>query len=486
MSVERYATLADGRKLPYMETDSPPRGGMKYTYFAPDKSYVVQFFNEPEQGRDPNMQNRLQAIIGRYNPTISEENGGALGGDALTAKYFGRLFCWPQATVTSPEFGIVCPTYPKNFFFKKESSDCLSLKGKDKRSYWFTSPKTRSYLNPAELGDFRSMLSVSLKLARAVRRMHQAGLAHSDLSGNNVLIDPMSGDCVVIDIDSLVVPGLFAPEVAGTKGYIAPEVVDSMNLPTGDPRRVVPNIKTDLFALPVLIYQYLLCRHPLVGPKIHAADPDEDDFLSCGRGALFIENPLDTSNRPPDLKVTVDSLGLALSRLFMTAFVDGLHDPPLRPTALEWEKALSKTYDLLQPCSNCSAKWFVLDDAGRPVCPFCGKKIPSGTALRFLLHKTRQEKPGLWRRYDELNIYSGRELYSWHFSPQIFENEKAADREVKAKVVRENGTWYLLNQSLCALRSEGGNLVPPGGALWLREGAVFQAGDVVIEVKTVG
>ena len=32
------ATLADGRKIPYVVTDNPPRGGMKYTYFAPDKS----------------------------------------------------------------------------------------------------------------------------------------------------------------------------------------------------------------------------------------------------------------------------------------------------------------------------------------------------------------------------------------------------------------------------------------------------------------
>ena len=32
--------------------------------------------------------------------------------------------------------------------------------------------------------------------------MHQAGLAHSDLSCNNVLVDPTTGSCVVIDIDA--------------------------------------------------------------------------------------------------------------------------------------------------------------------------------------------------------------------------------------------------------------------------------------------
>uniref|UniRef100_UPI0031191D70 hypothetical protein n=1 Tax=Mesomycoplasma ovipneumoniae TaxID=29562 RepID=UPI0031191D70 len=77
---------------------------------------------------------------------------------------------------------------------------------------------------------------------------------HSDLSSNNVLIDPISGSCAVIDIDSLVVPDLFPPDVAGTKGYIAPEVLESMNLDFQNPARKLPSIRTDLFALPVLIY----------------------------------------------------------------------------------------------------------------------------------------------------------------------------------------------------------------------------------------
>lgn len=37
--------------------------------------------------------------------------------------------------------------------------------------------------------------------------MHAAGLAHSDLSYKNVLIDPVTGSACVIDVDGLVVPG---------------------------------------------------------------------------------------------------------------------------------------------------------------------------------------------------------------------------------------------------------------------------------------
>ncbi len=69
------AILSDGTKLPYVVNDDPPRGGMKYTYFAPDKSYVVQFFNNPAEIAKTNIKSRLEAIIGKYNPTRAAQDG---------------------------------------------------------------------------------------------------------------------------------------------------------------------------------------------------------------------------------------------------------------------------------------------------------------------------------------------------------------------------------------------------------------------------
>lgn len=95
--------------------------------------------------------------------------------------------------------------------------------------------------------------------------MHAAGLAHSDLSYKNVLIDPVSKSAAIIDIDGLVVPGLYPPDVIGTADFIAPEVVSTKSLSVKDPNRNLPNRLTDLHALAVLIYMYLLYRHPLRG-----------------------------------------------------------------------------------------------------------------------------------------------------------------------------------------------------------------------------
>lgn len=467
------ATLADGRKLPYVIRDDPPRGGMKYTYFAPDKSYVVQFFNNPMVAADPNTHQRLEAIIGKYNPTRSEADGGAPGNSEAMARYFSGSFCWPTAIVKEPEFGVVCPAYPSNFVFTEDASSVLPLKGRDKRSNWFTSARNRRHLAQEEIGDFRAMLRMSITLARAVRRMHQAGLAHSDLSCNNVLIDPKTGGCVVIDIDSLVVPGLFPPEVVGTRGYIAPEVLETMGLAPGD--RKLPSSYTDLHALAVLLYEYLLMRHPLEGPK-HCvrSTPEEEDIVDYGTDALFIENPHDTRNRPQDLELTIHDLGPFLEDLFLRAFVDGLHDPNRRPTAMEWEKGLVKTWDLLHPCENpdCAARWFILHDPKRPVCPFCGTRAKR--VVRLQLQSPLRGRSGQWVPAGEVNVYDNMPLFKWHFLADVFPDEKT-DRELQAYICWYHNQWLMVNYAVQGMTSPGGNLVPTGRAVELKNGVIFRA-----------
>lgn len=482
------AVLSNGQRIPYIVKPNPPRGGMKYTYFAPDKSYVVQFYNDPQTGKDVNLRKRLEAIVGRYNPTVSEKSGGAIGNTEQAAGYFSKLFCWPYATVVSPEFGIVCPTYPSNFFFTRNASQHLELEGKDKKSNWFTS-KNRKYLNPTELGDFRNMFQIAILLARAIRRMHQAGLAHSDLSNNNVLIDPKTGTCVVIDIDSLVVPGLFPPAVIGTRGYIAPEVLATMALNVNDPKKIFPSAYTDLHALPVLIYEYLFFRHPLLGPKIYNAESaEEDDFLALGPKATFIENPNDQSNRPKDLKATIQDLGPVLERLFLRAFVDGLHRPNERPTAMEWEKGLVQTWDMLHACSNprCEKKWFVLYDVRKPVCPYCGTRLYNDEIVRLKLKTELRGRPGQWLNIGEVDVVHNTPLFKWHIFSNVFPDEKA-DRTMVAYICKHQGQWLLVNQKVNGMISPTGNCVPPGHAIALKDGTVFRASredrGVLVEVS---
>lgn len=468
------ATLESGETIEYVFDANAPRGGMKHTFFTPDRKYAVQFFNNPRDAANPQMQDRIRTIVSRYNPTVSERNGGALGNTEKTADYFRTRFCWPVAIIKSPEFGIVCPTYPGNFFFGEGASAVLDLSGKDKKSNWFTG-RNRKYISNAELGDFRMMLRIAIGLARSVRRLHQAGLAHSDLSCNNVLVDPRTGSSVVIDIDSLVVPNKYAPEVCGTRGYIAPEVLATMERDTADPSRCLPCVQTDLHALPVLIYEYLFLRHPLIGPKIYSADSAEkDDFLAMGPMATFIEDPNDDSNRPPDLDVTITSLSKGLENLFIRAFVDGLHHPSERPSAMEWESELLRAWDRLQPCSNpaCSKRWFILRDENDPVCPFCKTRMHSSIAKLSLKSEMRGRK-GVFRDKGELFIYDNMPLFDWHVFSNIHNDEKAST-EMRAYICRRNDMWLLVNNGAEGMLSPDGRLVPKGSAIELKNGCLFR------------
>jgi serine/threonine protein kinase len=460
------ATLVDGKTVDYVFVNDPPSGAMKKTYFAPDRSYVVQFYLDPSQ--DVQREARLKAIIERFNPTSDP--------DPRTAAYWRTLFCWPTAMVTRPQLGVVAPCYPSNFFFEKGP-----FKGCEKKGKWFSSPKLRKHLLEADRGTWVNYFQVCILIARAVRRLHQAGLAHSDLSSNNILIDPgyvRGGKSIVIDIDSLVVPQIYPPDVMGTRGYIAPEVLATQGLPFRDPRRQHPNVRTDLHALAVLIYDYLLNRHPLEGRKIHSAVAEEDDLLAMGSRALFIEHPTDHSNWPKEkLKLTHTVLGTSGDRskpfpgdLILQAFVDGLHDPHKRPTAMDWERALIRAWDHLLPCENssCTHKWFVFHDSQNPRCPFCGTRTKlTVPVLKF--HKETSQ--GHWMENGRLVVYHNSPLFRWHVYDNIFPGEQV-DRDVprQAFFAFHLGKWLLVNEHLPSLTSPSGNRVPAGQAVELKDG----------------
>src|SRR5690606_11489018 len=131
--------------------------------------------------------------------------------------------------------GVVVPIYNPRFFFTKGYGTNNTIKGGEKVGKWFTSPSFRNKqyplsLDKTELGDWVSYFQIAINICRGVKKMHQMGLAHSDLSYNDVLVDPVSRSGNIIDLDGLVVPGLFPPEVIGTADFIAPEVLKTKHL----------------------------------------------------------------------------------------------------------------------------------------------------------------------------------------------------------------------------------------------------------------
>jgi len=450
-------TATDGSQVEFVD-EMIGAGGMKDVYFSPDKSYVVAFFRDKQ---DFNAKDRLQNITGKYRENIFNQAGG---------EYWKDLYCWPTKIVGyNGKLGITCPTYQKQFFFKKGSinNDFLGIKGKEKEGKWYASAKNlNKFLAPEEKGDWFKYFQISIRISRAVKRLHAAGLAHSDLSYKNVLVDPTTGQASIIDIDGLVVPGKYPPDVLGTPDFIAPEVISTKHLPITDAKRKLPSIKTDRHALAVMIYMYLLYRHPLRGGKVNDLDSAKDEELSMGIKALFIEHPTDRSNRvkvdqlhPSQLpqgdpvKIPYSVCGPYLKELFNKAFIDGLQNPDIRPTADEWEQALLKTVDLMQPCQNpnCWHKWFVFDNSTKPKCPFCGTEYKGQLPVLNLYYspKVGVFKPENYR----LMVYNKQLLYMWHVNRFVNANEKTTpDQKIPVGDFHfHNGKWILINRKLTSM-----------------------------------
>jgi len=447
-------TLTTGETVEF-ETEPFASGGEKIVFFSRDRRFVVGFLYG-HQANPGERRSRLERILGPYNPTI----GGA------HAEIWKKHFCWPVGIISDdtslppqfvqrhnlarPVLGVVAPAYRRNFFFQDRTGNQREKKGR-----WFTSPKVRKLVPEEEQGNLLTYLQCCSVMASAVRRLHFAGLAHSDLSHNNVLIDPKSGDACIIDCDSLVVPGLAPPTVMGTPGYIAPEVV------TGKKQ---PSIETDLHALAILIYETLLHRHPLRGPKVHSTrSSEEDEFLSLGEKALYVEHPSDTSNHlRPAPKLPAYHLGPHIENLFLNTFVTGLHAPQQRASASEWERALHKTLDMLHPTQD-GRGWLIVGKGLPLECPLSNRQCTPPDLTCELFRCQRGEE--FVNEDHSLVLWHGKYLYRWHTlanTPPF-----GTDKKPQAYFAKQGDDWYLVNLS-------DANMWLPDTSEWLSSGAGVQ------------
>ncbi len=145
--------------------------------------------------------------------------------------------------------------------------------------------------------------------------------------------------------------------------------------------------------------------------------------------------------------------GPLLKELFDKAFIEGLHAPEKRPSAADWESALVRTLDMIQPCSaKCEMGWYVFDNTRLPVCPHCG--TPYRGKLPVLnLYSSRTEghyHPDNHR----LMVWDGQSLFPWHANRNIFPNEHLEDRHKRRVGYFQfhNGDWHLVNEGLNGMK----------------------------------
>lgn len=259
---------------------------------------------------------------------------------------------WPEKVVVSPRSGWCAKKLPNKL--------------KPLEFYlWVDSWKM---LSDEEKGSWHKRFIIALNLVKLIGWLHERDIFLSKLEPNIFMINIDDGTVILVDPEKIVLPEDVSRIEWMSLPFNAPETVSESAL---------PSVKTNQYSLAVLLYRIFFMRHPLIGPKIYAQDPNEDDLLIYGEKALYIENPFDRSNRPDRLPFTSDMLGEEVKLLFMRAFIDGLHNPLLRPTSNEWQKALQHLVDKVISCANpdCVMKAFVMINNVNLVCPWCGTKI---------------------------------------------------------------------------------------------------------------
>lgn len=503
----------------YTYSEKLGNGTFKTVYKIPASNQVVAFYFNTEDIKDMGShKSRLESIVGLYREKIFTPE---------QQRYWKRFFCWPTDLVENDDgqLGLIMPLYEKNFFFSHNNPNVKrpKLKGKEKNGGWFAIAKHRYVTLPKEeRPNWLSMIQICTRLSRAIRKMHSTGLCHSDLSYNNVIVDPQMGGVKIIDVDGLVVPGRYDQMVAGTDSFIAPEIIKTAHLNQNDSKKITHSIYTDRFSLGVLIYKFLFHRDPirdgcLVPP---GRDTQDEEFLLSGEYALFVEDSNNNSNRikpnhkqfeklraipeaikwKDTVKLPYTITGPYLSNEIKKCFEEGLHNPTKRPTPSHWENAFIKTTDLLLPCrnSNCSEEWFVAckqnTSNGNMICPFCNKIYDHPIVTMEFMEEQSAGKISAINH--KLMVYHNQILYPWHVFKGIIPNENLKNNEqIRIGYFQfHHREWYFTNESLGNMKlinpdNSIGEKIPKGSHIEVNDSTRIIFGDLgisrigVIQIK---
>lgn len=456
--------FSDGSVEQY-EDDSFGGGAQGEVYHSRDRASVVKLYT-PDAARSAEFIRRIDILINDVNPVKGDP-------------YWNEFFAWPEKRVvrrgTQPVIG-----------YRMRYAGGLKMLG----HYIFG--KAFNRLKPEERGWFAGRIAVAIQLTIAADCLAKNGLSYPDFSDKNIMVDPFNGRMVMIDCDSLSIPGKLPPTVAGTPGYCAPEVMTRQVM--------VPSVLTDRHALAVLLYRWLLIRDPFDGDRVLDMDSAKDEEMRYGSRALYIEHPTDASNRSSKQTLFASSLGPELERLFRVAFVDGIHHPEKRPTPLQWQRALFNAYDRLIPCATPDCPWHsfvaIPSQNARLACPVCKKQVkqPPMIPFLYLLQHSGTSNPFEYIRNISANVpyiagWPGKSLYQWHLRGDALRvyttPNDVPDRTPRAifEYDEYNKRWYLKNISSHMMYYQQANdaadawrSCPPESAMPLQSDVLLQLG----------
>jgi len=198
--------------------------------------------------------------------------------------------------------------------------------------------------------NFSEIITACLQLTEAFHQLHAKGLSYQDISLNNVLINPKTGDVLIIDNDNVTTNNQTISGISGTPGFMAPEIVEGETL--------IPNADTDRYSLLVFLFHLLMVHHPFHG-QIERSIKCFDDHAILklyGHQGVFIFDPHDLSNRPDNneqkgVNALWNLYPKEIRDLFIRGFTEGHRYPNKRPRESEIKRVFIKFKQSLFSCS---------------------------------------------------------------------------------------------------------------------------------------
>jgi DNA-binding helix-hairpin-helix protein with protein kinase domain len=196
--------------------------------------------------------------------------------------------------------------------------------------------------------------NIALELLAAFQNISSRGLTYGDISTNNVLFDPDTGEIKIIDLDNVQAIGnlLF---VSGTPSFTSPENWLAGNRSSAE---------GDMFAFAIYIFTLLVGTNPYDGEALLFDDDVEEQKRLIEEGAFVFSpnttNPLHSS-KASVCNQTWNTLSPKLQQLFTQVFSDS-QNISKRPRYVEFRSALLEHLAGLVCCESCKS-WFYAQSA---------------------------------------------------------------------------------------------------------------------------
>lgn len=356
-----------------------------------------------------------------------------------------RGFLWPKAMTAwdNEEFGYVMELIPPSYV-----SFAQVLNDED-----------------SEFSSTITQIDAAMNLVEVFGHLHQIGCSYQDINEGNIFFNLNNGDVLVCDTDNVSKFGRNFG-IAGTMGYMAPEVVR---------RQERPNTNTDLFSLAVALYVFFLYDHPLDGIQREKMIADNGGFLDDGvRTRLYGTEPSfifdDRSNNRPSPVLNSISIDYYdrfpgfMKEAFQKSFSRGsLMNGTGRLLDSDWLYILAQLKSSLVKCPSCGEESYIDEDIS--FCHECNCQLDS--VGRIIVDN------GLF----QVPIVDGGHLYA--------NGDGLYSKEV-GLIERVGNTFFLNNtseESFITKRGSGTEMIVPRGAtVGLKDRLTIKFGTNVFKI----